>query len=217
MKPRQNSFVFDLDTDPAIFLYLDPTVNQARFENTLAHELHHIGYGTVCPAKKTRDHLARLPKNVQTVLTYTRAFGEGFAMLAAAGGPNVHPHAVSDQKDRARWDKDVTDFDNDLRKVEKFFLDVLENRLSEDQIGETVAPFYGEQGTWYTVGWRMGVIIEKVLGRRGLVAAMCDPPVLLATYNRAAARYARRSRKPPALWSRTLIEAMRAPGVKSHQ
>src|ERR1044071_9973256 len=42
IKPRQNSFVFDVATDPAIFLYLDPTVNKQKFENTLAHELHHI-------------------------------------------------------------------------------------------------------------------------------------------------------------------------------
>lgn len=210
IKPRDNSFVFDLDTDPAIFLYLDPTVSRAQFENTLAHELHHIGYGAACPTKKTKEELARLPKNVQTVLAYTRAFGEGFAMLAAAGGPRLHPHAVSDPKERARWDGDVANFDSDLRRVEKFFLDVLANRLSEEQIGETVAPFYGEQGAWYTVGWKMCVVIEKVLGRRALVAAMCDPRELVATYNRAAARHSRKSRrKPPALWSPPLIEAIR--------
>lgn len=43
IKPRDNSFVFDVKTDPAIFLFLDPSVSQKKFENTLAHELHHIG------------------------------------------------------------------------------------------------------------------------------------------------------------------------------
>lgn len=209
IKPRQNTFVFDLDTDPALFLYLDPSVSRAKFENTLAHELHHIGYGTICPTKQTGEELARLPKNVQTALTYTRAFGEGFAMLAAAGGPDIHPHAASDPEHRARWDRDVANFDSDLRKVEKFFLDVLANRLSDEQIDETVAPFYGEQGAWYTVGWKMCVLIEKTFGRRALVAAMCDPRELVATYNRAAARYNRQSRKPLALWSPPLIEAIR--------
>jgi len=208
IKPRQNSFVFDLDTDPAIFLYLDPAVSPAKLENTLAHELHHIGYGTVCPAKKNKEEIARQPKNKQTVLTYMRAFGEGFAMLAAAGGPSIHPHDVSGVKDRARWDRDVANFDSDLRKVEKFFLDVLANRLSDQQIGETIAPFYGEQGAWYTVGWRMSVLIEKELGRSRLVASMCDPRELLLTYNSAAARYNRKSRKPLALWSPTLIETI---------
>ena len=28
IKPRENSFVFDVDTDPAIFLYLDPAVSR---------------------------------------------------------------------------------------------------------------------------------------------------------------------------------------------
>jgi hypothetical protein len=209
IKPRPNSFVFDLENDPAIFLYLDPSVSRAMFENTLAHELHHVGYGTVCPTRRARAELARLPPNARTALTYARAFGEGFAVLAAAGGPGVHPHASSGPEERARWDRDVANFDSDLRKVEQFFLDVLAGRLSEQQIGEAVAPFYGKQGAWYTVGWRMGVVIEKELGRRALVATMCDPRGLFAAYNRAAARHNRRSRRPLALWSPALIEAVR--------
>jgi hypothetical protein len=208
IKPQRNSFVFDIDRDPAIFLYLDPAMDQAKFENTLAHELHHIGYGTVCPTKNSKEEIGRQPKNMQTVLTYMRAFGEGFAMLAAAGGPGTHPHATSDPKDRARWERDVANFDSDLRKVEKFFLDVLGNRLSDQQFRETLAGFYGEQGAWYTVGWRMSVLIEKELGRSALVAAMCDPRALPATYNSAAQRYNRNSRKPLTLWSPELIEAI---------
>src|SRR5262245_50417784 len=47
IKPRGNSFVWDVQTDPAIFLYLDPAVTQAQFGNTVAHELHHIGLSSV--------------------------------------------------------------------------------------------------------------------------------------------------------------------------
>ena len=210
IKPRDNSFVFDIDTDPAVFLYLDPSVSRAEFENTLAHELHHIGYGTVCPTAGVRAELARLPKESRTALTYARAFGEGFAVLAAARGPDAHPHAASAPDSRARWDRDVANFDADLRTVERFFLDVLAGRLSDEQIAERVAPFYGEQGAWYTVGWKMALLIEKTYGRRALVAAMCDPRELLAAYNRAAARHDRRSTRPLALWSPRLIEALRA-------
>src|SRR5262245_54192503 len=46
IKPQTNSFVFEVKTDPAIFLYLDPAVSREKFENTLAHELHHIGYNS---------------------------------------------------------------------------------------------------------------------------------------------------------------------------
>ncbi len=44
IKPKTNSFVFDSETNPAIFLYLDPEESAPKFENTVAHELHHIGY-----------------------------------------------------------------------------------------------------------------------------------------------------------------------------
>ena len=47
IKPITNSFVFETTTDPAIFLYLDPEESAAKFENTVAHELHHIGYASV--------------------------------------------------------------------------------------------------------------------------------------------------------------------------
>jgi hypothetical protein len=52
------------------------------------------------------------------VLNWIGGFGEGFAMLAAAGGPDVHPHAVSASDERARWDKDVANFNDDLKNVQ---------------------------------------------------------------------------------------------------
>lgn len=208
IKPRDNSFVFDLKTDPAIFLFLDPTMSKEKFENYLAHELHHVGYATACPTKRSRDEIAQLPQNVQTVVEYLGAFGEGFAMLAAAGGPDVHPHAVGSDADRARWNRDVANFDNDLRTVEKFFLDLLVNRLSEEQINKAVSSFFGEQGAWYTVGWKMCVLIEKTFGRRTLIEVMCDQRRLLSTYNRAAARFNRSALKPLPLWSSALIAAI---------
>src|SRR5689334_14764896 len=83
IKPRENSFVFEVKEDPAIFLYLDPVVSREKFENTLAHELHHIGYGTACPRKDVASAIEKLPQNTQTLLNWLGGFGEGFAMLAA--------------------------------------------------------------------------------------------------------------------------------------
>ncbi len=208
IKPRENSFVFELNTDPAIFLFLDPTLSKEKFENYLAHELHHVGYGTACPTKRAKEGIAKQPQKVQTVIKYLGAFGEGFAMLAAAGGPKVHPHAFSSAVDRARWDRDVANFDNDLKMVEKFFLDVLADRLSETQISEAVSTFFGEQGAWYTVGWKMCVLIEKTFGRRTLIEVMCDQRKLLPTYNRAAVVFNRKARNPLPLWTQSLIAAM---------
>jgi len=209
IKPRSNSFVFDVKTDPAIFLYLDPSVSKEKFENTLAHEFHHIGYGSGCPSKRISDRLAKLPQNIQTVITMIGAFGEGFAMLAAAGGPDTHPHSVSSQEERARWDKDMANFNDDLKKVEKFFMDVLANRLTEDEMQKTGSSFFGVQGPWYTVGWKMSVTIEKTYGRRKLIECICDQRKVLPTYNQAAAKYNRRAHHPLTLWSEQLIKKIK--------
>lgn len=206
IKPRENSFVFDVKNDPAIFLYLDPTVSREKFENTLAHELHHIGYGSSCPSRKAANEIAKLPPKAQTVLTWIGAFGEGFAMLAAAGGPDKHPHAASNPEERARWDRDMSNFSTDLKRVEKFFLDILEDRLTGDEVQKVGFSFFGTQGAWYTVGWKMSVLIEKTYGRAKLIECICDQRKLLATYNKAAAKYNRTSPEPLALWSDSLVK-----------
>ena len=208
IKPRENSFVFDVRKDPAIFMYLDPTVSQQKFENTLAHELHHIGYGTSCPSKQIAPEREKLPPNVQTTLTWVGGFGEGFAMLAAAGGPGIHPHAVSDKEERARWDKDVANFNDDLKKVEKFLLDVLEGRLTGEEANKAGFSFFGTQGPWYTVGWQMSVLIEQTYGRVALIESFCDTRKLLMTYNRAAEKHNRKSRNPLSLWSKSLVDRL---------
>jgi hypothetical protein len=215
IKPRENSFVFDVNNDPAIFLYLDPTMGREKFENHVAHELHHIGYATNCLTKRTSDEIAKLASNARTVLTWIGAFGEGFAMLAAAGGPNIHPHAVSGPDDRARWDKDVANFNDDLKKVEAFFRDVLGNRLTPDEIQTRASTFYGVQGPWYTVGWKMSVLIEKTFGRDKLLECICDQRKLLSTYNKAAAKHNRTSREPLALWSDEVINGIKARRIRS--
>lgn len=210
IKPRENSFVFDVPENPAIFLYLDPAVSREKFENTLAHELHHIGYGTTCPRKDVDSAMDKLPPATKDLLTWIGAFGEGFAMLAAAGGPDVHPHAVSGAEERARWDKDMANFNDDLKKVDAFYNEILAGKLTQDQVREKGFSFFGVQGPWYTVGWRMSVLIEKTYGRAKLIEAMCDHRLLLATYNRAAEKYNRHSREPLALWSAAVVNATSA-------
>ena len=81
IKPRTNSFVFEAATDPVVMLYLDPTRTRAQLENTVAHELHHIGYSAGCDS--TPD--ATTDTAVSSARQWLSAFGEGVAMLAAAG------------------------------------------------------------------------------------------------------------------------------------
>jgi hypothetical protein len=185
-------------------------VSREKFENTLAHELHHIGYGSSCPPNQTTDEIDKLPKNVQRVIGWTGAFGEGLAMLAAAGGADKHPHAFSTPEDRARWDRDVGNFNDDLKKVEKLFLDILGDKLSADEMQKVGFSFFGTQGPWYTVGWKMSVLIERTYGRPKLIECTCDQRKLLSTYNKAAATYNLKATSPLALWSDSIINSIGA-------
>lgn len=205
IKPRDNSFIFDIPDDPSIFMYLDPDKSRESFESDLAHELHHIGFGTACPNENAKAAVKKLSPRLQSVLRWIGAFGEGFAMLAAAGGADVHPHRFSPPEDRARWDKDVANCNHDLLTVERFFLDLAEGKLSEAEEREKAFSFYGVQGPWYTVGWRMAVVIEETLGRDKLIEVMCDQRKLLPAYNKAAKRYGRRHGQRLALWSAEIV------------
>ena len=149
-----------------------------------------------------------MPPNAQKALKWIGAFGEGFAMLAAAGGPDVHPHAVSKTEERARWDKGVANFNGDLKAVEGFLLDILQGKLAEEEIDKRGYSFFGIQGPWYTVGWKMSVVIEKTYGRARLIECFCDERKLLPTYNEAAVKYNGRSGKPLALWSNSVVNAV---------
>jgi len=149
------------------------------------------------------------PPRVRTLFHWIGAFGEGYAMLAAAGGPDVHPHATSGAEERARWDHDVARCDADLAELESFFVDILEGRLTDAaRIDARAASYYGVQGPWYTVGWKMAVTIERALGRERLLECTADPRRLLATYDDAVDELATPGVKPPATWSASLLNAL---------
>lgn len=186
IKPRDNSFVFELATDPAIFFYLDPEVPERKLLNTVAHELHHVGLGSSCPPAAAGTETAALPEGVRRACRWTSAFGEGLAMLAAAPGPGTNPHADSPAADRERWDRDVAAAARDLPQVAAFLLDVARGRLTDAAENERGMSFFGVQGPWYTVGWRMAVTVEEGLGRERLVSAFCDPRGLIPAYHEAA-------------------------------
>lgn len=207
VKPKHNSFVFDLKTDPAIFLYLDPKVPPAKFENTVAHELHHIGLGGAC---STTPRPGASP-GATKLAEWTGGFGEGLAMLAAAGGPDIHPHAVSEPKERAEWDANAARFETQFQEQNTFFLAVLEGTAGPPaDIDAKMMSYFGVQGPWYTVGWRMAVEIERALGRPRLVQAFCGGSVLSA-YNDAATLANARGGQLP-LWNERLVKALTPAG-----
>jgi hypothetical protein len=198
--------VFETQSDPAIFLYFDPEESAAKFENTVAHELHHIGYSSIAPLAEERQK--EVPANAKDAVDWMGAFGEGFAMLAAAGGPDVDPHATSSSSEHARWDHDLANFNSDLISVQQFLLDLINNKLvDKNQINEKASSFFGDaQGAWYTVGYKMAVIVEKRYGRSVLIDCMLDPRELLARYNEAAKAINDHGHERLALWSPELMQ-----------
>jgi hypothetical protein len=78
----------------------------------------------------------------------------------------------------------------------------------KDQIRQKGFSFFGIQGPWYTVGWRMSVLIEKTYGRARLIQCMCDQRLLLATYNSAALKHNRKAKQPLELWSTAVVNGV---------
>jgi hypothetical protein len=205
VKPRTNSFVYDLDTNPGIFLYMDPAVSQALFENTIAHELHHVGSAQNCPPAALRPTIDALPPQLTLMRKWLSAFGEGFAVLAAAGGPDVHPHAVDTPEARERWDRDIKNWQRDLGSLATFFGKILDGTLSGDAADKEGFTFFGDaQGPWYTVGWSMACAVERRFGRPRLIECICDIRQFIPSYN-AAVRPAPSGSAP--LWPERLATA----------
>lgn len=205
IKPATNSFVFTgSDSVPSIFLYVRPHETPAQLENTLAHELHHIGLNAECPdpAYSNASQVER------PLLRFLGAFGEGEAMLAAAGSPNVNPHFVDDDSVQQRWNRDVAHAGADIAELSRFFRDVLDGRItSRDSVIARASDYYGVQGPWYTVGWLMASTVERELGRPRLVGDLCNPVDLLLDYNRAATRANEHGAKLPT-WDSVLLDRL---------
>jgi hypothetical protein len=132
-------------------------------------------------------------------------------MLAAAGGPDVDPHAASSTAEHARWDYDMANFSADLQSVNGFFSDILNGKFSSrDAIDEKAGTFFGLQGPWYTVGYKMAVMVEKRFGRPALIETMLDPRRLLALYNQVAAEQNAAGKERLPLWSDELLKQVGA-------
>ena len=211
IKPKHNSFVFDVDTDPAIFLYLDPTVSQDEFSDTISHEMHHIGLSST--DKLYDKKIASLPAGAHSAAEWMGAFGEGEAVLAAEGGPEVPATEHKSREVRENWVRGMQNFDQDLGTLNQFFLDAVNGKLTGDGVRDKAMTFFGEvQGPWYTVGYRMAVLVEKRFGRQSLIDCMLDRRLLLVRYNAAASAINRERKEKLPLWSAELLQAVQAPG-----
>jgi hypothetical protein len=130
-------------------------------------------------------------------------------VLAAAGGPDVHPHATSPAPAWTVWERDVANVGMDLPRVEAFFTSILDGTLPDDEQRAALFSFINTdevpQGAFYTVGWKMAAIVERYVGREPVIAAACDPRVLLRAYNDVAAALPRSDDGSLPLWSEAFL------------
>jgi hypothetical protein len=209
IKPRHNSFVFDVETDPAIFLYPDPKISRESFDNSVAHEMHHIGLSSTDQLYDQK--IAALPPASQKAAVWMGAFGEGLAVLAAAGGPDVPPHQYSQTDVQQNWERGMHTFNQDLQTLNEFFLGVVDGRLPGEVADQKARTFYGDiQGPWYTVGYKMATLVEKRYGRQALIECMLDRRLLLKRYNQAAEQVNASGQGHLALWSAEVLKAVGA-------
>lgn len=210
IKPKHNSFVFDVDTDPAIFLYLDPRISKLAFTSAVSHEMHHIGLSST--DKIYAATIASLPSAPKMAAEAMGAFGEGEAVLAAAGGPGVPPDRYEEVDVQQNWARGMQAFNQDLEALNQFFLDVAQGKLTEDAANEKAMSFFGDiQGPWYTVGYKMAVMVEQRFGRPALIQCMLDRRLLLVRYNQAAEELNKRSNEKLPLWSTKLLHLVHVP------
>jgi hypothetical protein len=189
IKPAGNSFVFDLEHDPGIFLFVDPNIDATQFTYTVAHELHHVGFAQNCPTPAVRAELARLSPALKSFADWLGGFGEGFAVLAGAGGPAVDPGTVVGVAASPEWTTESATFAPRLTQLSEFFRAILSGRLAgPNAVRDAGMAFFGNQGAWYTVGWRMAVTIERRFGRDRLIECIADNRQFMAAFNAAAGR-----------------------------
>lgn len=208
VKHTRNSFVFDLNGDPSIFMTVDPAHSAVYTEAVMTHELHHVGLAR-CP--EPDDH-ATLTAAQQKTFDWLGVFGEGLAVLATAGDPFRHPHYYSDASEYLTWERDVANIAADVRRMEDFFLAVLDGALAEGeqrrQAFAFIATEHVPQGPAYTLGWKMAAVVERRYGRDALLTALCDPRELLRLYNGAAAEVAAENESLPR-WSGDFLARLR--------
>jgi hypothetical protein len=207
IKPRDNSFVFDTNADPTIFLAVNEQMTTDRFVNTVAHEAHHIGLAST--KKQYEARVATLPARPRKAAMWMGAFGEGLAMLAAAGGPDVPPTAAEGPLEQANWSAGMANLDQQFAQLDAFFAQVVDGKLEGEAADRKAAEFYGEiRGPWYFVGYHMAVTIERRFGRAALIECMLDYRQLLVRYNDAAAAINGTGSARLPVWSAAVLAAV---------
>jgi hypothetical protein len=204
VREQRNSFIWDAGAaNPAIFMAVEPGVGLAALEHILAHELHHIGAAGACAGSAASSG----SPEAQQALRWMGGFGEGLAVLAAAGGVGRPTHPYDSPEGRRAWAVRLDSLQEDMAELGAFFTAILAGQLTGEEAGQRGFEFISRpgapQGAFYSVGWHMASAVERAFGREAVVSAVCDPASLLIRYQEAAA--SRPGDRMPT-WSSALME-----------
>ncbi len=167
---------------------MDPALTDVKLKNIIVHELHHVGLGTIYQ-KDSPLFSGLRDSTAKEILKWTQALGEGYALLAAAGGINRHPN-YHDEELRAIWDERIKSVETDFLSINQFFLDILRQELDGETTTKLGFEMFGVQGPWYTVEWLVAVTIERALGRQRLIHCIGNPVEQFQVYNDVVKTYA---------------------------
>ena len=78
----------------------------------------------------------------------------------------------------------------------------------EDSVTARARSYFGVQGPWYTVGWKMAATSVEEFGRDRFIAVMCSPGAFLRLYNEAAERRESRTGEKLARWTAELLQQL---------
>ena len=82
------------------------------------------------------------------------AFGEGVAVLAAAGSPDIAPLAAYPRRDQIDWDLNMERVGARLQKLNQFVIDAIHGALRNDAVAhEGLFSVTGDRGTRSDTGW----------------------------------------------------------------
>src|SRR5579862_4338471 len=91
--------------------------------------MHHIGYSRSCPSKDFVAWNEKLSEAKKTAYIWLGAFGEGYAVLAAANGLDKDPQASAADDVRKDWANGMSHQNEQFKQVEAFFTDVLDGKI----------------------------------------------------------------------------------------
>jgi len=192
-----HSTAFSVDKENGFdFLQLpkkaDGTINIGELTSTLAHELHHTGFGYVMK-KNMKD-----VKNEGNILL--------LGILAAEGMPTyfidrpwehleeykTHTNSLYHEV-AADWEKHSQRLEELYKVAEKDILMNLEGKIGQKELMEKWMSGY--KGAGYVLGADMMGVIDKYLGQKAVVDLALDYRRLLIVYNQAARKAAQKGSK----------------------